>query len=227
MAIDSSSLQDKPWYLALGLGLFLAILVVFGLYWFAIKGWDEESVRLTKRLDELQKDIQAGRSAQQRLPQLRDEARRLELELEKLRRILPSSRNTEELIKKFKSLVDQGDFTLERLVFPRLTEAKSSSPDEVYVEWPISVALQGRYHDLAVLFSRLANFSRIVNVEQFTITALPVQLDRTIRAEFVAKTFVYREPSDEKAAAPKGKKAKKGKPGGKAGGEEVKSEEPN
>jgi type IV pilus assembly protein PilO len=216
MAIDSSSLQDKPWYFAVGVGLVLAILVVFGLYWFAIKGWNEESVRLTTRLDELQKDIQAGRSAQQRLPQLRDEARRLELELDKLRRILPSSRNTEELIKKFKSLVDQGDFTLERLIFPRLAEAKSSNPDEVYVDWPISVALQGHYHDLAVLFSRLANFSRIVNVEQFTITALPVQLERTVRAEFVAKTFVYREPAEDVDTPAKKKKPKKsgGTPGG-------------
>ena len=59
MAIDSSSLQDKPWYVAVGIGLVLAILVVFSLYWFAIKGWDEESARLTTRLDELQKDIQA------------------------------------------------------------------------------------------------------------------------------------------------------------------------
>jgi type IV pilus assembly protein PilO len=217
MAIDSSSLQDKPWYVAAGIGLVLAILVVFGLYWFAIKGWDEESARLTTRLDELQKDIQAGRSAQQRLPQLRDEARRLELELEKLRRILPSSRNTEELIKKFKSLVDQGDFRLDRLVFPRLTEAKNASPDEVYVEWPISVSLSGHYHDLAVLFSRLANFSRIVNVEQFTITALPVQLDRTIRADFVAKTFVYREPVEAAPKPAKGKKKPAAKPAGGEG----------
>lgn len=219
MAIETGSLQDKPWYVAAGLGLLLAILVVFALYWFAVKGWNEETVQLNARLDSLQKDIQAGRSAQQRLPQLRDEARRLELELEKLRRILPSSRNTEELIKKFKSLVDQGDFALERLVFPPLAPAESADPDEVYVEWPITVALQGRYHDLAVLFSRLANFSRIVNVEQFTITALPVQLERTIRADFVAKTFVYREPAAD-AAAPAAK-AKKGgaKPGGGEGGE--------
>jgi type IV pilus assembly protein PilO len=223
MAIDASSLQDKPWYLAAGIGLVLAALVVGGLYWFAIKGWDEESARLTTRLDELEKDIQAGRSAQQRLPQLRDEAQRLELELEKLRRILPSSRNTEELIKKFKSLVDQGDFQLDRLTFPRLTEAKNSSPDEVYVEWPISVSLQGRYHDLAVLFSRLANFSRIVNVEQFTISALNVQLDSTIRADFVAKTFVYREPSEDQPSSSKSKK-KKGKKGGKPGGADAKEE---
>ncbi|HVR41920.1 MAG TPA: type 4a pilus biogenesis protein PilO [Thermoanaerobaculia bacterium] len=200
MAIDTSSLRDKPWYYGLGLGLFFAILVVGGLYYYPIKGWNQEIGRLNTRLEELQKDIQAGRSAEQRLPQLRDEARRLQLELDKLKRILPSSRNTEELIKKFKSLVDEGDFVLHRLVFPSLTEAAATSEEgveEIYAEWPISVSLEGRYHDLAILFSRLSNFSRIVNVEQFTITALPAQLERTVQADFVAKTFVYREPPAE------------------------------
>lgn len=219
MAIDTSSLRDKPWYYAAGIGLFLAILIVGALYYLFIKGWDQEIVALNGRLDQLAKDIQAGRSAEQRLPQLRDEAQRLELELEKLRRILPSSRNTEELIKKFKSLVDQGDFVLERLVFPNLSDAPPPDPndedavDEIYAEWPVTVSLQGRYHDLAILFNRLANFSRIVNVEQFTITALPAQLERTVRADFVAKTFVYREPPPETAADDA--KTTKRKPGGK------------
>lgn len=202
MAIDTSSLRDKPWYVAAAVGAFLGAIIVFALYWLLVRGWSAESERLNERLSVLATDIAAGRSAEQRLPQLRDEAARLELELEKLRRILPSSRNTEELIKKFKSLVDQGDFVLERLLFPSLAETAPAPAEggeapveEIYAEWPVSVTLQGRYHDLAILFNRLSNFSRIVNVEQFTITAMPVQLDRTVRAEFVAKTFVYREPA--------------------------------
>lgn len=204
MAIDTSSLRDKPWYVAAGVGVFLGAIIVFALYWLLIRDWTAESERLNVRLSELATDIAAGRSAEQRLPQLRDEAARLELELDKLRRILPSSRNTEELIKKFKSLVDEGDFVLEKLLFPSLSETapppaegQETPVEEVYAEWPVSVTLQGRYHDLAILFNRLSNFSRIVNVEQFTLSALPVQLDRTIRAEFVAKTFVYREPAPD------------------------------
>jgi type IV pilus assembly protein PilO len=72
------------------------------------------------------------------------------------------------------------------------------------VEWPISISLAGRYHNLAILFNRLSNFSRIINVEQITITALSIQTERTIAADFVAKTFMYVEPkAPEKAPAGK------------------------
>ena len=49
-------------------------------------------------------------------------------------------------------------------------------------EWPISVALEGGYHSLAVLFNRLSNFSRIMNVEQFTISALGQQTEQVLLA---------------------------------------------
>src|SRR5207244_11600701 len=111
------------------------------------------------------KKTEQGRSAQRKLPQFREEVRRLELELEKLRRILPSSRNTDEIIKKVKSLVDQGDFILNKMTFPH----PAAPGNDPFVEWPISISLDGRYHNLAILFHRLSNFSRILNVEQSSI----------------------------------------------------------
>src|ERR1051325_9110723 len=68
-----------------------------------------------------------------------------------------------------------------------------------YAEWPISVNVDGRYHNRAILFNRLSNFSRIMNVEQITINALANQQERTITSEFVAKTFVYIEPKEPEA----------------------------
>src|SRR5207253_5558818 len=131
----------------------------------------------------------------------------------KLRRILPSTRNTEEIIKKIKSLVDQGDFVLHKLTFPKLAPAQGGDP---YAEWPISVSVDGRYHNLAILFNRLSNFSRIMNVEQINITALPTQTTKTITSEFIAKTFVYVEPTTAAPAAPGKPGAKPAKPGGEA-----------
>ena len=68
----------------------------------------------------------------------------------------------------------------------------------------ISINVQGRYHNLAILFNRLSNFSRIINVEQIAITALSVQTDRTISADFVAKTFMYVEPKPPETTKPAG-----------------------
>ncbi|HUF18091.1 MAG TPA: type 4a pilus biogenesis protein PilO [Thermoanaerobaculia bacterium] len=187
-------MEGKPWYYGLLIGLALAALIVFGVHYFLIKPLNAEIVIVDAELDELAKKIQAGRSAEKKLPQFREEVKRLELELDKLRRILPSSRNTEEIIKKIKALVDQGDFTLRRIAFPPLVPSEES---EVYSEWPISIAVEGGYHNLAILFNRLSSFSRIMNVEQFSINALGVQSERTVTSEFVAKTFVYIEPKNE------------------------------
>lgn len=197
-------LQGKPWYYGFIIGILLSGGMIYATHAFLVTPINEQITAANAELDELAKKIEAGRAAEKKLPQFREEVKRLELELEKLRRILPSSRNTEEIVKKLKALVDQGDFVLRRI---SPGELAASGEGEVYHEWPITVSLEGGYHNLALLFNRLSNFSRIVNVEQFSITALPNQQQRTVSSEFVAKTFVYiepKEPAAEPAAAPGG-----------------------
>lgn len=201
-------LDGKPWYWGFGLGLGAAALILYGVHTLYVVDIKNEIAGAETKIAELDKKIEQGRAAERKLPQFREEVRRLELELEKLRRILPSTRNTEEIIKKLKSLVDQGDFALRRLTFPKLVTAKGGDP---YAEWPITITVDGRYHDLAILFNRLSNFSRIMNVEQITIAALANQQERTISSDFVAKTFVYVEPEEDKKDQPAGGA---GKPGG-------------
>src|SRR5688572_8236890 len=213
------NLEGRPWYVAAAIGFVLAIVIVWAVHAYVVAPIKQEISAAETEIAELDKKIEQGRAAERKLPQFREEVRRLELELEKLRRILPSARNTEEIIKKIKSLVDQGDFALRRLTFPKLGTPKEGDP---YAEWPISVSVDGRYHDLAILFNRLSNFSRIMNVEQINIAAMNDQTAKTISSDFVAKTFVYVEesasPADTTGKAKgkgKGKSAKSGKPGGK------------
>jgi type IV pilus assembly protein PilO len=201
-------LKTQPWYVGLIIGVILAAAIIYGVHAYLVQPLKEQIAAAETQIAELDKKIEQGRAAERKLPQFREEVRRLELELEKLRRILPSTRNTEEIIKKIKSLVDQGDFGLKRLTFPKLAEVKSGDP---YAEWPITVAVDGRYHDLAILFNRLSNFSRIMNVEQINISALSQQTTKTITSDFIAKTFVYVEPTQPKPGAPGA-----AKPGGAA-----------
>jgi len=200
-------LEGKPWYWGFGLGLILAIAIIYGVHTLYVVDIKNAIAAAESKIEELDRKIEQGRAAERKLPQFREEVRRLELELEKLRRILPSSRNTEEIIKKIKSLVDQGDFALRRLTFPKLQAVQGDDP---YAEWPITVTVDGRYHDLAILFNRLSNFSRIMNVEQIQITATTAQATRTISSDFVAKTFVYVEPAEPAGAPPAGTAAKPG-----------------
>lgn len=201
-------LEGKPWFWGLGIGVLLAGVLIWLAQWQLVAPVDTQIRAAESQIKDLDTKIEQGRSAQRKLPQFREEVHRLELELEKLRRILPSTRNTEEIIKKIKSLVDQGDFVLHRLTFPKLEQPQGGDP---YAEWPITVSVDGKYHNLAILFNRLSNFSRIMNVDQVTIQALNDQSARTITSDFVAKTFVYVEPKEATTTTTKGKKAGGGK----------------
>ncbi len=201
------TLDDKPWWVGLVVGLVLAVALLWAVDAYVVKDMKEEIAGHETAIAELEQKIQQGRAAERKLPQFREEVKRLELELEKLRRILPSTRNTEEIIKKIKSLVDEGEFSWRRLSFPPLNR----SSKETYTEWPIAVAVDGRFHDLAMLFNKLGNFSRIMNVENIRISALPNQENRTIAADFTAKTFIYIEPPKEDPTKKPGGKKGKGK----------------
>jgi type IV pilus assembly protein PilO len=205
-----TGLEGKPWYVGLGAGLGVgAVLFAVG-YWRVLEPMREDYDRAVAQLAGLQSKIQEGRAAKQELPKFREEVRQLELELDKLLRILPARRNTPDLMRRIRSLAEQGDFTL-RGFTPKVLTTK-----EFYSEWPIDVNLDGSYHNLALFFDRISRFSRIINVENLEIKALPAAKNpkapdaanpHTISAKFTAKTFVYKEPDPEETTV----KDKKGK----------------
>src|SRR6187397_3115786 len=104
-----ASMNEQPWYVALAIGVVLAAIILYGVHAYVVQPIKDQIAAADAKIAELDKKIEQGRAAERKLPQFREEVRRLELELEKLRRILPSTRNTEEIIKKIKALVDQGE----------------------------------------------------------------------------------------------------------------------
>jgi type IV pilus assembly protein PilO len=204
-----TGLEGKPWYFGLAVGLGIGLLL-FGVgYWRLLQPKRDEYDRLEAKLAELQTKIQEGRAARQELPKFREEVRQLELELDKLLRILPARRNTPDLMRRIRSLAEQGDFTLKRFNPGTLTDK------EFFSEWPISVDVEGTYHNLALFFDRISRFSRIINIEDLEISALAGSATsvHTINSTFTAKTFVYKEPAPE---APADKTAAPGQPGAPA-----------
>ena len=185
-----TGLEGKPWYIGLAAGLGVGA-IVFGLgYWRLIGPQREELARQQARLEELQNKIQEGRVAQRQLPQFREQVRQLELELDKLLRILPTRRNTPDLLRRIRSLAEQGDFSLRRFTPGTLTDK------EFFSEWPIEINIEGTYHNLALFFDRISRFSRIINIEDLKMNALTKPASgHTIAATFTAKTFVYKEPA--------------------------------
>lgn len=184
MAIDLK-LEDKKWYYALAYGLIIGGVIAGAVHYAWFRPLNAEIKGKRTQLEGLQQEIQKGRAAERKLAQFREEVRRLEVELAKLLQVLPSKRNTEELIKRIETLTRQGDFTLRKFT------PQDFIPKEFYAEWPIGIALDGTYHNLALFFDRMSRFSRIINVEALKISELKDVPQKSIAATFVAKTFIY------------------------------------
>ena len=194
MAID---LNSKPWYVAAIVGVILgiAMFVVMNIYVF--KDIRANIERLETNIDELEREIEKGRAAKADLPRLEEDIRNYEIELERLRRILPTKRETDNLIKRAKQLTERGRFRL-----TRFTPGNFEDRD-FFLEWPIRVGLDGTYHELGLFFDRLSRFSRIINVTELQIN--PIRQSRggyTIHAEFVQRTYIYKEETPPPETGP-------------------------
>ena len=192
MAID---LNSKPWYVAaiVGLALGVALFVVMHLYVF--KDIQTQIERLESNINDLEREIEKGLAAKADLPRLEEDIRNYEIELNRLRRILPTRRETDNLIKRLKQLTERGRFNLTRFV-PGSFEDRG-----FYQAWPIQVGLDGTYHEFGLLFDRMSRFSRIINVNELTVTPMrrsATSTDRfTVHADFTLQTFIFKEDTTE------------------------------
>lgn len=194
-----TGLEGKPWFYGLGVGLLVGAVLLLAGYFLLLQPMNEEIESKASTLADLQRKIQEGLAFKEDLPRLQEDVRNLELKLDKSLRILPTRRNTPDLLRKIRSLAEAGDFALKRFTPGGLSDK------DFYSEWPISVAVEGGYHSLALFFDKISNFSRIINVENLEITAFSAPKNpHTINGSFTAKTFVYKETPPPPPPAPGG-----------------------
>ncbi len=177
-------MKEWPWY-----GHILLAVIVFALIFFIY--FKPQNNKLTALKEEREKTEAEVTNLKQRNLQLS----KIEGELIDLRKIL---NELEAIIPKRKEIWDILRNMQQLAVNSRLTIVKFLPKAEVdmefYYEWPISIEITGSYHNLAIFFDRLSNFSRLFNIEDFSIKALGKQTDTsTISASYTAKTYIFRE----------------------------------
>lgn len=171
---------------ALALGIVLIAYFVFP----NLKTMQAEIDTMQGDLAEKRREISDGQAIEARLPEFESEIKSLKQKLGDVQQILPTGRETGDLLRWIKNLGDQSNLDL-----------KSFSPGglrsvEFYKEFPIEMNVTGTYHDLGLFLDRVSKYQRIINVDNLRITKL-TQRDRgkTIQASFTATTFVYDEES--------------------------------
>lgn len=181
-------LERLPFYQQVLLFLVMAVgMVAIAFYfWPGLGQMRQDIAKLQADYQEKDRKIREGQMIEQRLPEFEREIAALKLKLEDVQQILPTDRETGDLLRWIKNIGDQSNLDLKSFAPGALR------PQEFYKEFPIEMQVVGRYHDLGIFFDRVSKYSRIINVDNLRMGTAR-DPGKTITAAFNAMTFVYTE----------------------------------
>ena len=187
--------------LATLVGLFILILV--GGWWFL---WNEQLETLTAREQEevkLKDEFIAKKTQAANLDLYRQQLNEIDRSFGALLRQLPSKSEVEAL------LVEVNQSGMGRGLQFELFKPNQEIVKDFYAELPINVKLTGQYHDFGAFAADIARLSRIVTLNNISITGSAQAKDGALAMDAVAKTFRYLD-EEELAAKRKAAQAAKG-----------------
>jgi len=154
-------------------------------------------------LMQVRAEVNRGQMTARRLPEFRQEVAALELQLDRLRAVLPEERDVADLLNRINGMATESNLRVLGFI-PAATSKKT-----LHTEWPIGLRLEGSYHDLGMFLERISKFPRIINVGNMRVKAREQQTSRsTVTIDVTATTFVLAE--QPKPATPAGAPAKGG-----------------
>src|SRR5688500_10882934 len=141
MAINLS-LNKLPWYGQLGIFVLIGAGAA-GAFWnyYAVPKNAEIETR-QGTLNQIRADINRGLTTARRLPEFRREVSTLELQLERLRAVLPEQQDVADLLNRVTAMATQSNLRIVGFI-PQAATKKA-----MHTEWPIGLKLEGSYHDL-------------------------------------------------------------------------------
>jgi len=137
------------------------------------------------QLVSLKADISKGLTTAKKLPEFRAQVTDLESRLANLKAILPEAKDAADLLNRMQTVAAQSNMTIKGFK-PAPTVTK-----QLHAEWPITLELEGNYHNLAMFFDRVGKFTRIVNISGLDVKGKDkTEGNSTITATCTATTFV-------------------------------------
>ena len=181
----------------LGVSAVIAALICGGFYYFWYSEALDKQRQKETRLSDLQKQIRALEATANRLPEFQREVQALEARLETLKRILPPEKEMPDLMRRIQYLAAQSSLSI-RKFNPAAVITK-----DFYQEVPVSIDVEGTYHNMGAFLDRVSRMSRLVNMGDFKIKAQSTQtLNNTVAVTSTATTYVYLDVPPPSATAP-------------------------
>ena len=173
-----------------------AVAVVIALWFLWLSGSQDILVQEQEKEVKLREDYKVKLAKAVTLEVLKKQREQVQQYVTQLEKQLPSKAEMDAL------LSDINQAGLGRSLQFDLFKPGAIAVKQYYAELPIAIKVTGRYHDIGSFASDIANLSRIVTLNNLSIT--PRQ-DNTLALDTTAKTFRYLD-ADEQASQNKGPK---------------------
>ena len=196
-ANDPPSWPALPRYL---LCVAVTVFVVVALWFVWLSSSDEELTAEKATEVQLKEDYKKKLTQAVNLDALKKQREQVQQYVTQLEKQLPSKPEMDAL------LSDINQAGLGRSLQFELFRPGQVSAKEYYAELPIAVRVTGRYHDIGSFAGDIANLSRIVTLNNMSITPLK---DGTLTMDTTAKTFRYLDSEEvalQRKSAPGAKK---------------------
>jgi type IV pilus assembly protein PilO len=184
-----------------GMYLLLSVAIVASLWFAWLTNSDDELESERRKEITLREDYKKKLVQAVNLEGLRKQREQVQQYVTQLEKQLPGKAEMDAL------LSDINQAGLGRSLYFDLFRPGSVSVKDYYAELPITLRVTGRFHDVGAFASDIANLSRIVTLNNLTVT--PAR-DGTLVLDATAKTFRYLDPDEvtaqRKAAAPVARK---------------------
>lgn len=201
MANPNLSLSKLPWYGQIGVFVAIALVGAGAFYYFYDMPAQAQLETQARELSAIRGRITAGQAMARQLPEFRKDVAALEARLVQLKPILPDERDVGDLLRRVQTLATQSNLQI------RGFRPQAITTRDLHAEWPISLQLEGNYHNLGLFLDRVSKFPRIINIGGLTLTAKdPATPSASMLINATATTFVLVEPPPPAPA----KAAKKG-----------------
>ena len=179
------TLTKLPWYAQVGAFVALAIGACGAFYYYIEMPARADMESRQTQLASLKADISKGLTTAKKLPEFRAQVTDLEGRLANLTAILPEEKDAADLLNRMQTVAAQSNMIIKGFK-PSPTVTKT-----LHAEWPITLDLEGTYHNLALFFDRVGKFTRIVNISGLNVRGKDRGVaGTTITATCVATTFV-------------------------------------
>lgn len=136
----------------------------------------------------VQAGVQKATAIAQRLPSVRNEIAVLEATLQESTVATSDEQDAQSVLRGLHSLASESD-----LIISGFTPKPGAERDQ-YFEWPIELALEGGYHDLARFFDRVASdpgVTSVSNIQFRARTTASGPRHELVQATSVATTFLF------------------------------------